>query len=93
MVAREAALENLYYQFSLAQFAPEKHLREREEQYVDVFMAGDVMIVRETEQGWWKEKIQYKNETQLEKLKADPTVAMGWLKTRRFNDNGGWEQD
>ena len=93
MVALEAMLESLDYELSLAEFAPAKHLREREEQYVDVFMAGDIMIVRETEQGWWKEKLQYKNATQLEKLKADPTVAIGWLKIRRFNDNGGWEQD
>jgi len=93
MVALEAAIEDFSYQLSLTQFAPEKHLKEREEQYVDVFMADDIMIVRETEQGWWKERLPYKNAAQLERLKADPTVATGWLKTRRFNDNGGWELD
>lgn len=89
--------EQLNYQLVLASFDTAKHLRGREQQYVDVkiMTPGGIMVIRETDEGWWKESydVSKNPEKQLEKLKNDPTVACGWITTARFAGNGGWELD
>ena len=87
----ESELEALNYSIQMAQFDPKKHLKEREEQYVHGI--NDYMeIVRETEDGWWRESLDFKGDPakQIEKLKNDKTVVVGWLITHRFRGNGGW---
>lgn len=89
----EHEMEALNHTFQMAQFDPQKYLKGREERYV--WVKPDIMIVRETEDGWWREEQDFKSmpeavEKQIEKLRQDPTVATGWFNTPRFSRNGGW---
>lgn len=86
----ESKMERLNYLIQMVQFDPKKHLKEREEKYV--WVNPDIMIVRETEEGWWREEQDWKDdgEKQIEKLKSDKTVACGWFCTPRFKGGGGW---
>ena len=89
----EHELEHFNYALTMSSFDPAKHLKEREEKYVmPTYMGGDILVVRETKDGWWRESIDFKSdpEKQIEKLKNDPTVAVGWFGTPRFRGNGGW---
>jgi hypothetical protein len=89
----EHLLEKLNFDIKMSQFAPENHLKEREKQYIQSpDMGGDIFIVRETEQGWWRETHDYEKdvEAQIKRYQEDKTVAMGWFGTPRFKGNGGW---
>ena len=88
----ESELEELNYQLHMAEFDPARHLNDREDQYVHGTHDG-ISIVRETEDGWCRESIPYKSDVnaQIEKLKNDKTVVVGWFSSPRFNSkNGGW---
>lgn len=88
-----SGLERLQFALTLASFDQDKHLKNREHQYVNVALSTHgIFIIRETEDGWWKEALDVKGDPhkQLEKLKADPTVACGWAITPRFTEKGGW---
>ena len=92
----EHELELLNFNLTMAQFDPAKHLKEREKPYVQPpYMGGDIFIVRETEEGWWREEIDFKpnREAQIQKMLDDKTVAVGWFGTPRFSGNGGWIND
>ena len=56
------------------------------------YMGGDIFVVRETEEGWWREEIDFASdvEKQIEDHRKDPTIAVGWFGTSRFRGNGGW---
>lgn len=89
----EHKIELLNFHIKMAQFPKERHLQEREVKYVmPPYIGGDIFIIRETAEGWWREEINYKAdpEAQIEKLRNDPTVAVGWFGTPRFSSNGGW---
>lgn len=87
----EYEIESLNYALQMAQFDPAKHLKNKEKQYVHG-LNDDIKIVRETEEGWWRESIDVKGnmEEQIKKLREDKTVAIGWFCTPRFGGNGGW---
>lgn len=93
-IAEIAAYEELCFQIQMAEFDKDKHLKRREKQYVEIGIKtpGAIIVVRETEDGWWRESYDFSNnpEKQIEKLKNDPTVACGWYSTARFNEPGGW---
>lgn len=88
----EHLVEKIQFLKTLSLFDESKHLADREHQYVNTKMMipGGVLIIRETEEGWWRESYNYKDEIQLEKLINDPQVAAGWISSHRFNQNGGW---
>lgn len=90
-IKSEYANELFNYYKVMASFAPERHLKEREELYVHGINDA-IKIVRETEEGWWRESLDFKGDVQkqLERLLLDETVACGWITERRFTDNGGW---
>lgn len=92
-----AAIEMLSYVQAIDELGEDRHLKEREKQYVNmgIMMPGSIFIIRETEDGWWKEyhdmgKSEDKNKKMIQKFMDDPTVAYGWYTTMRFQDKGGW---
>lgn len=87
------ALERLNLDIELSYFDEEKHLIEREKQYCcSNLTSHGIFVVRETQDGWWRESIDFKGELskQIDKLRKDPSVSIGFINTARFNDNGGW---
>lgn len=91
----EHTLEMLQYYTQMQSLPPEEHLSEREKPYCTSALTspgGDIFIVRETAEGWWRESIDFKEdkEKQLKKLLADQEVVCGWISTPRFNEQGGW---
>lgn len=90
--AEQSLLERLRYQSQMALFDESRHLRQREKQYVHSQMSGELLIIRETTDGWWKEDVQMKGnvEKQIQGLIDDPTVACGWVISQRFTEPGGW---
>lgn len=87
----EYFFEQLNYCQQMMAFKPERHLKNREAQYVHA-TNDEIMLVRETEDGWWRESLDFKGDAQaqIEKLRQDDTVAAGWFRTLRFTDKGGW---
>ncbi len=91
--ALQHRIERLFFALQLADFPEDRHLSEREKQYCEMnLLTHGIFVIRETEDGWWKESIDFKHDVakQIEKLKADPTVACGWINQARFNEPGGW---
>lgn len=92
----EHEIETALFHADLARFPPERHLKEREKQYCNAaIVTHDIFVIRETEEGWWRESIVRKDgdafKKQIEKLRADKTVASGWFSSPRFTSrNGGW---
>lgn len=90
----ESAIEQIRHRLVLASMDESKHLKEREEQYVDVAIStpGGILVIKENEEGWWKESYNFKGDVtkQIQKLKDDPTVIYGVYTTFRFNEPGGW---
>lgn len=92
-ISLQSNLETLNTALQIAEFDEEKHLKEREKQYCDMhLLTQGIFVIRETDDGWWKESIDFKGDVskQIDKLKNDPTVACGWTNTARFNEPGGW---
>ncbi len=91
--ATENIIEKVNYILQMSQFDQNNHLINREKQYsrANLFTHG-FYVIRETEDGWWRESIDFRGDTlkQLEKLKTDPTIACGWINQPRFNEPGGW---
>lgn len=86
-------VERALYCLTINSFDESRHLKEREEQYVDTILdTGGILIVRETAEGWWKESLKIKKniKEKLQELIADPTVACGWIMDSRFPEKGGW---
>lgn len=90
--ALEHAIEMLNYHIQLSQFDPEKHLKDREQQYCQLALLGaaDCFLIRETEDGWWRESVDLKSCETMQKYIDDPTAACAWLMTPRFTELGGW---
>jgi hypothetical protein len=85
-------IESMRVFAKFAEFDPNKRLTNKEDQYcwIGLCQPGGVLIIRETDEGWWVESPEIKKPSQLQKLIDDPTVACGWSNTRRFNEPGGW---
>lgn len=86
-------IERFSLEVHLAAFPPDRHLKDRERQYCTMNInTHGIFVVRETEEGWWRESIDFKGdlEKQIEKLTNDETVACGWINTARFCEPGGW---
>lgn len=91
---KEYEIENLNFMKKMSQLDPAKHLKEKENKYImNPHLGGNIFVVRETEEGWWREEIEFKGDTkkQIEELQDDKTVAVGWFGSPRFTSkNGGW---
>lgn len=86
-------IEMIIFSMEMSQFDESKHLIEREKQYCMMStIRHGIFVVRETAEGWWRESIDFGNDIlkQIEKLKADPSVAIGFVNQARFNEPGGW---
>lgn len=86
-------LENFYLDLELSQFKENRHLVQREKPYCQMNLTTHgIFVIRETEDGWWRESIDFKGDLskQIDKLKADSTVACGFINQSRFNEPGGW---
>ena len=95
--SQEAIIEQLSYFSALNSLAKINHLKSREKYAVEIIRScpGNIFIIKETEDGWWRESHELgKNELarkkQIKKLIDDPSVAYGWIIDRRFSENGGW---
>lgn len=91
--AFQSKVERLNFDIQLSEFNEDRHLHAREKQYCDANLTTHgIFVIRETEEGWWKESIDFKGDVtkQMEKIKADPTVACAWINQARFNEPGGW---
>ena len=90
----EHDMERLNFNIQMSQFDPAKHLKEREEQYIALPYCPncEIFVVRETEEGWWRENINFAKDLdkQIQEHKNDPTIAVGWFSSPRFRGNGGW---
>lgn len=98
--ALESALEHLDFDLYMATLDSEKHLKDKEEQYVNMARCspGSILVIRETEKGWWKESYDLpdtepKVNKLLDKLNKDDTVLTYWVIGFRFIDKGGWLWD
>lgn len=89
----ECILEELQFDIALANLDPEKHLEEKEDDYVMVDRsAGNFFLIRENEDGWWfeAEKIKGDANKRMQEYLSDKTVAYAWIITHRFTGRGGW---
>ena len=91
--AIEYQVEQFAFAIQCSAFNETQHLKERERQYcMSNLHTHGLFIIRETQDGWWRESIDFKGDVgkQVEKLMSDPTVACGWINAPRFNEPGGW---
>jgi hypothetical protein len=92
-IALQSTLGKINVLMQIAEFDKAKHLKEREHQYCTMNLTTHgIFVIRETEEGWWRESIDFKSDIpkQIEKLKNDSTVACGWVNQQRFHEQGGW---
>lgn len=90
----QSFVERFQYKKASLSFDEDKHLTEKEKQYIDTALHREgIFIIRETEEGWWKESLDFKGdiEKQIMDLIKDPTVAYGWIIDQRFAGHGWGE--
>jgi hypothetical protein len=95
-IAIESMIENDNLHFKISQFDKSKHLKEREKEYCKAnTLTHGFFVIRNTEEGWWRESIDFKGDIskQMQKLNDDPTVSCAWVNQPRFTECGGWSDD